>query len=752
MKLISLHISGFGKLSNFDYSFNSKISIINEQNGWGKTTFANFIKAMFYSMPVTKTKDLDKNPRKKYKPWNANVFGGNLTFEHDGNQYRIERTFSSNEQDDTFSLFNAKTNKPSNDYTSNIGIELFGINSDSFSKTTYLPQSELETELTDNISAKLGNLAHDKSDLSAFNNALLKIDETRKLYIKTGERGLLYEKQRELEHIENQKQLLTNISSAIDSTNNKINAISTQIKNLEKEENQLNKEINVSATQEKFEIENKQFIDLQEKIKNAEKELSEINLIIKNTPPAEDEFAQMKQYNQDINDLLLKIKNLESTTNDLQKQYESLKIFFNNKIPNSNQIENFKNDFKTITDHQNINQKNTILIENNKNYKSIYILICLLSFIGLTTLSILFACSIINIIALIVPMVLIITIIIITILIMRKIANTQYKFNNINNLLKLQENLSNKLDYNFEQSVDLSTKLYIVEKNYKEIENITSDLKLINDELLNFKNVYVKKSSYLTNILQFYFTNVQIKDNYINYIFKLSELTNKYKYLVEFIKSNKKSLETITYHEILENTLINSSDILIERKQNVVNQLNTLRKELNNQYSQLQAYELQLEELEDLDLKLEKLTNEISEIKHKTKILKETANMLSAAKDDLDSLFVEPITKAVSEISTILNAKDIESFRLDTSLNLTIDNNGQSKELSYLSKGYQDIAHIAIRFACLPMLFKNIQPFIILDDPFVNLDEEKLAFAKKLINKLSNDYQIIYLVCHNSRI
>ena len=50
MKLLKCHIENFGKLSNYDYSFEDGLNTIKEENGFGKTTFASFIKAMFYGM------------------------------------------------------------------------------------------------------------------------------------------------------------------------------------------------------------------------------------------------------------------------------------------------------------------------------------------------------------------------------------------------------------------------------------------------------------------------------------------------------------------------------------------------------------------------------------------------------------------------------------------------------------------------------------------------------------------------------
>ena len=55
MKLLKCHIENFGKLSNFDYRFKDGINTIQEENGFGKTTFANFIKAMFYGLEYKRT-------------------------------------------------------------------------------------------------------------------------------------------------------------------------------------------------------------------------------------------------------------------------------------------------------------------------------------------------------------------------------------------------------------------------------------------------------------------------------------------------------------------------------------------------------------------------------------------------------------------------------------------------------------------------------------------------------------------------
>lgn len=48
MRLLSLYVKSFGKLRDFSYEFTEGFNEIKEDNGFGKTTLAAFIKAMFY--------------------------------------------------------------------------------------------------------------------------------------------------------------------------------------------------------------------------------------------------------------------------------------------------------------------------------------------------------------------------------------------------------------------------------------------------------------------------------------------------------------------------------------------------------------------------------------------------------------------------------------------------------------------------------------------------------------------------------
>ena len=169
MNLIRCHIENFGKLQNFDYEFNKGLNTIKEENGFGKTTFANFIKSMFYGLDTSKS---EKSDRKRYMPWQGGKFGGNIEFEVGNKKYRIERFFEKKAADDIFKLYDLETNLESTDYSENIGEEIFKINKQAYERSTYIPQGQIQIEMDDSINAKLGNVLESENDINTSDEAI----------------------------------------------------------------------------------------------------------------------------------------------------------------------------------------------------------------------------------------------------------------------------------------------------------------------------------------------------------------------------------------------------------------------------------------------------------------------------------------------------------------------------------------------------------------------------------------------------
>ena len=95
MKLLSLHIDGFGKFKNKDLQFADNMNIVYGYNEAGKSTIFMFIEAMFYGLERAKGRASKSDTWTKFKPWgNVDIYGGNLRFSYQDKNYRIERDFT----------------------------------------------------------------------------------------------------------------------------------------------------------------------------------------------------------------------------------------------------------------------------------------------------------------------------------------------------------------------------------------------------------------------------------------------------------------------------------------------------------------------------------------------------------------------------------------------------------------------------------------------------------------------------------
>ena len=92
MKLISCNISGFGKIHDKRFDFKDGLNVILEDNGFGKSTLASFIKVMLYGFEDETKKSLKDKEREKFRPWNMGVYGGSIIFEYDGTPILISDT------------------------------------------------------------------------------------------------------------------------------------------------------------------------------------------------------------------------------------------------------------------------------------------------------------------------------------------------------------------------------------------------------------------------------------------------------------------------------------------------------------------------------------------------------------------------------------------------------------------------------------------------------------------------------------
>ena len=171
MKIKTIYIKNFGKLKNFRLDLKPGMNVIYGDNESGKTTVMNFIKMMFYGS-TAKSSDINKNPRKKYAPWDGSPMGGFIEFNFLNINYRLEREFGSSNISDTVTLWNTDTGTEepiSCKY--DVGEQFFGLGASAFERSVFIGGMTsviTGSDKDDEISKRLMNFATSCDDAVSY--------------------------------------------------------------------------------------------------------------------------------------------------------------------------------------------------------------------------------------------------------------------------------------------------------------------------------------------------------------------------------------------------------------------------------------------------------------------------------------------------------------------------------------------------------------------------------------------------------
>lgn len=702
MKLISLHIENFGKLSNFDYKFNERLNEIYKENGWGKTTLAVFIKTMLYGFNSNK-RNLS-NERLKYAPWNKGVYGGNLVIEVNNKTYKIERTFDvAKNNKDSFKLINMNTFKESSDYGEFIGEEILGINEDSFNRSVYIPQKVLDMKFNQDIASSLANIIGGSDDIGDYEIAIEDLDKKIKV-LNNRSSGL----------IKNTKSEIALLEEELYASNSKINA-----------SDQYKKAINRID----FELS-----ELDKKTKTIDDSIKEYALISERNSKLE----LYQKYNQELNALKLQESNLVSCLNNFTTSEEEIRIYQSKLVTyKANLLKNEKESEKSalfdILESSNIdlidleNKVNDYYYSSSKQGLSVFLLLGILllvagAIMAVTTL------LIPGIISLVVGLVFLV------------LGFIKKPKNNNKEEIYLRKIFSrfNMFDLDYRISLNNLKQLY---KDY-EIYLVSQKEKVINDNLLNEIKSYLDKFKLKSNSID----DKLFELNKV--ILSLKDLSTtieiKEKELNEFLIKNK--LNEIKEEKIIDIDFLRSSREMHEKQRiELNNQKQIQQKNLLSSEMEIQHYE----EIKDLlENKKELLTKQEVELK----VLTTTKDMLSKANENMLTKYLKPMRDALDGYFALLAKNKFSKYNISVDFELKINELGLDRELDYFSIGEQELISLCMRLALVDIMYQDELPFVILDDPFVNFDEEKLNKAKGLLVDISKKYQVIYLTCHKSRV
>ena len=156
-------------------------------------------------------------------------------------------------------------------------------------------------------------------------------------------------------------------------------------------------------------------------------------------------------------------------------------------------------------------------------------------------------------------------------------------------------------------------------------------------------------------------------------------------------------------------------------------------------------------ELEDAQIQLCEAQRDLDGRRAKLKAYTAAGTFLKSAERSLRGNFVRPVTQAFERYANLLKSAIGNAVHIDDDFVVAYEGGGSLRPVDHLSGGQRAVVSLCFRLALADSLFGSERPFVILDDPFADLDEEHMVRAAQLLRDLSKGRQIIYFYCHKSR-
>ena len=183
----------------------------------------------------------------------------------------------------------------------------------------------------------------------------------------------------------------------------------------------------------------------------------------------------------------------------------------------------------------------------------------------------------------------------------------------------------------------------------------------------------------------------------------------------------------------------------------VYEEISRVRNDLVNCDKRIAETERYVEQLPDLEAALERAEEQLTQYKEKHGLLSDVIDALKNAEQRLKDKYVAPIKDRFSHYAETIEKVLNEKISMDKDFRIMFERNGQSRDERHLSAGERAICALCLRLALIDNMYGDNQPFIVMDDPFVHLDEGHLADTVKLVKALGQNRQILYFCCHESR-
>lgn len=190
---------------------------------------------------------------------------------------------------------------------------------------------------------------------------------------------------------------------------------------------------------------------------------------------------------------------------------------------------------------------------------------------------------------------------------------------------------------------------------------------------------------------------------------------------------------------------------LAEAKSEELDRCREFRRSLMEELEELRA---ELEDREKAWSRLELLKEEQAADQTRFRQIQAAAENLRRAREALTARYRDPLTGHFHRYWETITGYSAAGTSVDADAGVTVEERGKQRDSALLSRGYRDLAGICLRAALADAMYpadRRERPPLILDDPFSNLDDEKMEGALHFLEEMGKTYQVIYFTCSRAR-
>ncbi len=183
MKILELHIDGFGKFHDRTIAFDDGINILYGRNEAGKSTLHTFIRGMLFGLERGRGRAARNDAYSKFEPWeNSGTYEGWIRLEKEGIVYRIERRFRKDNK--SLKIVNETAGREEEATKTFLDQLLGGLNETTYDNTISIRQLKSATE-----DSMVGELKNYIANINTTGNMSLNISKAT-TFLRNQKRGL----------------------------------------------------------------------------------------------------------------------------------------------------------------------------------------------------------------------------------------------------------------------------------------------------------------------------------------------------------------------------------------------------------------------------------------------------------------------------------------------------------------------------------------------------------------------------------